>query len=86
MYFFLKIVLTLGKAKVRLKHKQETRKQKMENFLEILRHASALELEDMLFECEDDDMHELILEALEEAVEAEEDRALEMSDYYASII
>lgn len=86
MYFFLKIVLTLGKAKVRLKHKQETRKQKMENFLEILRHASALELEDMLFECEDDEQYELILEALEEAREAEEDRALEMSDYYASII
>lgn len=58
----------------------------MENFLEILRHASALELEDMLFGCEDDEQYELILEALEEAREAEEDRALEMSDYYASII
>lgn len=78
--------MIFGKIVVTLKHKQETRKQKMENFLEILRHASALELEDMLFECEDDDMRELILEALEEAREAEEDRALEMSDYYASII
>lgn len=79
MYFFLKTVLTLGKVKVRLKHKQKRR-----NEMTNLEYCSVEKLEEMLRECEDDELYEEILEALKNARESEEHYALESRDYYAS--